>query len=1468
MKKWISGLLAAAMAASCVPTAVLAKSENFSDVTGTEYYATAADALYELDILEGYEDGRFIADSDITRAEMSAVICRMLGMEDEAENAEGATEYDDVSSNHWASGYINVATEEGIIEGDGNGRFRPEDNVKHEEALKMVVCALGLADNVHVDPNDWSAEYLEIADDNSITDDLTSSKGRPAPRGDVAVMVYNGLTKDLEAPTASKEGGNYTGTQRIELSTATDGAEIYYTTDGSTPTADSTKYTGTITISRTTTLKAVSVLDGVLTSDEFETEYTIRTSSGGGGGGSSRPTTYSLTFANATNGTIDTTVAGSYSKKSEITLTATPADGYSFVKWESNNGGTFENANSATTKFTMPSSNVVITATFAETAIVEPEIADLFGIDPDEYDTDNDGLSNYIEIYVIGTSPTMADSDDDGIADADEDFDQDGLTNKNELDLGSNPAKKDTDNDNIDDGDEINTYNTDPCNYDSDGDSLGDGDEVLLGLNPLVQKTDGITLDSERTFTQKLSENNISEELLTEDNDAIPTLTLTASGNINNDVVISTTSSNDFSDSRAIVGKAIDISGESVEDGTLTFTLQDSGVSLLSVEDTSETFNTNLICKYNEDDSTDYLDTEYDETNNTVSADIDGEGTYFVLDVKNLFDELGLAMPTVADINALSDPEPIALMSITEDTDTSDSNNNHNQQNNEISLFSLNEPIKDLNVSVASADTEKITLAASSTGGAMAQADIVFIIDTTGSMGEEIDNVKNNVSSFVDILKAKGVSAGLALIDYQDIDNDGYDSTRVHKNGTSNWFYDMDAYKAKIATLYPDDGGDWEECAVDALETARLLDMRASAGKIFVLVTDAGYKVANRYGIPSMAAEIELLKNAGVSCSVISSSSEQDDYYNLYTETNGIWADIYGNFNTELATLADRIGDEIVGDGYWIYLQGPVPVPVRLDEMPSEYGTADTDEDGILDKDELESTTPTGEIDLDALITKISKGAITGTEYGVVKMYKYKSSPIEKDTDFDGMNDTEDFHPNNNNFTGKMNRFDKDDNPAYDLNNGKISFKVDYRWFFGDNEKYNSNIAVLSSLYASDIYENKSNISNDSDVQIYVDGLLTDRHVPSALLETFGLHDARVIQIGYTDNDRTEISIGHRCVEYNGEKKEIVLISVRGTNGTFEEWSSNFDVGADTDEYYSLTGKHLEWKTPENHKGFDVTANRVMVAVNNYLDTVPLNSEAKKVFWITGHSRGAGIANILGAYYTKAGIKTFTYTFAAPTTTTSTHNYQSIFNIINSDDLIPTLPLDSWGFKRYGTDKPVSVADHSGSKTFWGIGGTYKGGAFKELLDINYNNNEKVDWLLGIFENIANNREDLYHFSYSDDTLELSGLNHTSRESAEQAVKKKKEDKSIMLQQLGDFQVIEGTNGFGKTVYKVGCYQTPAYFMQALAELAADKTFHEVASKYHDARNAFVTTYLSGMEHPHWTETYYLISKGKFGNAW
>lgn len=93
---------------------------------------------------------------------------------------------------------------------------------------------------------------------------------------------------------------------------------------------------------------------------------------------------------------------------------------------------------------------------------------------------------------------------------------------------------------------------------------------------------------------------------------------------------------------------------------------------------------------------------------------------------------------------------------------------------------------------------------------------------------------------------------------------------------------------------------------------------------------------------------------------------------------------------------------------------------------------------------------------------------------------------------------------------------------------------------------------------------------------------------------------------------------------------------MRGTNSTNAEWSSNFDVGADTSEYYNLTGSHPDWKNKENHKGFDVTMNRVLKEYNKYAESQGFNSDSiKKTILVTGHSRGGAIANLLGAYFEK-----------------------------------------------------------------------------------------------------------------------------------------------------------------------------------------------------------------------------------------
>ena len=90
-----------------------------------------------------------------------------------------------------------------------------------------------------------------------------------------AAYTINLPLPTVATPTASPVAGTYTGAQTVTLSSATDGASIYYTTDDSPPTAGGTLYSSPITISETTTLKAVAVKSGMNDSAVLTAVYTI-----------------------------------------------------------------------------------------------------------------------------------------------------------------------------------------------------------------------------------------------------------------------------------------------------------------------------------------------------------------------------------------------------------------------------------------------------------------------------------------------------------------------------------------------------------------------------------------------------------------------------------------------------------------------------------------------------------------------------------------------------------------------------------------------------------------------------------------------------------------------------------------------------------------------------------------------------------------------------------------------------------------------------------------------------------------------------------------------------------------------------------------------------------------------------------------------------------------------------------------
>ena len=185
MRKYNNGEIVSESMAGYIPPETSA--ETTESTPEEPYYAAAAARMAERGIFPAGD--AFNPDAAITRSRFTQVICAILGLEDEAKEMKGKTDYVDVPENYWATGYINCATAHGLIGGVGDGFFGPEDVVLYEQGIKVAMVCIG--ENVQFDPDttNWVAAYLTRATQIGLTDDLTGAPGELLHCDDFAVLA-------------------------------------------------------------------------------------------------------------------------------------------------------------------------------------------------------------------------------------------------------------------------------------------------------------------------------------------------------------------------------------------------------------------------------------------------------------------------------------------------------------------------------------------------------------------------------------------------------------------------------------------------------------------------------------------------------------------------------------------------------------------------------------------------------------------------------------------------------------------------------------------------------------------------------------------------------------------------------------------------------------------------------------------------------------------------------------------------------------------------------------------------------------------------------------------------------------------------------------------------------------------------------------------------------------------------------
>ncbi len=163
--------------------------------------------LAALDILRGDENGDYLLDKAVNRAEFTTFVIRMMGLEEVIKNQNYASSFVDVADDHWAKNAICMVAEMGVIQGVGNSCFEPDREVTLQEAVKILVSVLGYQSFAEKNGG-YPEGYSKTATQIGMLKKLSLSGNSYLTRSDTCMLLGNALLTEVYSDTVGVTGKN------------------------------------------------------------------------------------------------------------------------------------------------------------------------------------------------------------------------------------------------------------------------------------------------------------------------------------------------------------------------------------------------------------------------------------------------------------------------------------------------------------------------------------------------------------------------------------------------------------------------------------------------------------------------------------------------------------------------------------------------------------------------------------------------------------------------------------------------------------------------------------------------------------------------------------------------------------------------------------------------------------------------------------------------------------------------------------------------------------------------------------------------------------------------------------------------------------------------------------------------------------------------------------------------------------